>query len=189
MPRLFLTLLLLALSSSLHACRAKSDASLDSSSSATTSDSSPRGPLSWFRKKEPPPRFVTLDSTRYLGANTPAVPPPPGLPDAALIQTAPLAAELTDEGASAVTDEHWRPDWWSDQPVHDKPGATVSVCALGDASDLLTARRKAMDLARETLKRQLAGARPPDAPAIRADSVRIPDNRFRAFVRLTAPSR
>lgn len=145
---------------------------------------SPPAPrVGWLRQKAPAPRFEELDSSRYSGVAAKQPPSAPGLPDVALMQTETLE-HLAPEGSAAVVDDHWRPEWWSDKPVRDE--GEVRVCAMGEAPDLLAARKKALELARDMLKRELAGARPPDVPATKADSVRMPDGRYRAFVRLAA---
>lgn len=180
------------LSVAVGGCGAKRAGDRDGASSALPEPPQRPGPLArLFKKKEPPPRFDQLDSTRYLGAPESTPPVPAGLPDAALLQAAALepSGGVAHDGSGAVADPSWRPEWWSDQPVREPGTSTVSVCALGEAKDLLTARRTALELAREVLKSQLAGARLPDSPGTRADSVKMPDGRYRAFVRLTAPVR
>ncbi len=142
-----------------------------------------------LRRKAPAPRFEELDSSRYAGVSPAAVKQPPsapGLPDVALMQTETLE-HLAPEGSAAVVDDRGRPEWWNDKPLRED--GEVRVCAMGEAPDLLAARKKALELARDMLKRELAGARPPDVPATNADSVRMPDGRYRAFVRLAARSR
>lgn len=78
-----------------------------------------------------------------------------------------------------------RPEWWHNDLKRE--GGKVSVCRLADDLDLLVARRKAMEAATEAYfaATGLAGK---DAQ-IEADSLRLPDGKFRAFVRMTGAAR
>jgi hypothetical protein len=75
-----------------------------------------------------------------------------------------------------------RPEWWSDTPV--TRGGVLSVCAGAEDRDLLSARRRAVETA--TQRFVTVTGKTPSEPELQADSVRLGDGTFRAFVRLSA---
>jgi len=77
------------------------------------------------------------------------------------------------------------PEWWHDAPL--RTDGVMSVCALADDFDLLTARKKAIATATRVFTEQTGAA--PKEPTVQADSGRWDDGPFRAFVRITAPEK
>ncbi|MBX3359414.1 MAG: hypothetical protein KF745_13425 [Phycisphaeraceae bacterium] len=95
----------------------------------------------------------------------------------------PAAAEPPAPVAPAVQSV-WdqRPSWWIDQPVAGE--GTLSVAAMADDSSLSAALRAAVDSAAVQLKDRLGSD--PDSVSTKSDTLRLPDGRYRAFVRSTA---
>jgi hypothetical protein len=155
----------------------------------------------------PPPRVDALDPGRYTDGRTDAV---EGLGESVTMHVgtqvigsrdaanaagahADRSAQADDDASSAddtlsqqlvANPSEFLPAWWHDAP--DRTKTSVSICAQSDANELVEARGLAIDRARQRLRALLGGAKLPDAPASKADSVRLPDGRYRAFVRLTA---
>lgn len=78
----------------------------------------------------------------------------------------------------------WRPDWWLAKP--EKADGMLSICAMASDKDLLVARRRAIEAATGSFVDE--AGRAPTGAEIKADSLRLDDGVFRAFVRLTAKS-
>lgn len=76
--------------------------------------------------------------------------------------------------------EDWRPEWWL--PVPERAPGTASVTTMSTSRDLLSARREALASARSAFL--VVTGQAPARSSTQADSVRLPDGRFRAFVRL-----
>jgi len=108
----------------------------------------------------------------------PAQPAQP-VPAAAEPRPAPQPAPKPTADAEA-----WRPAWWI-EGVQKRDGSTVAG-AMATEADLLTARRRAVDLAIAALEKAL-GKAPADTDT-KVDTLRLPDGRYRAFILVSAPA-
>jgi hypothetical protein len=102
----------------------------------------------------------------------------------AACKSLPVAAPTIEPTPETPSADKWRPAWWHERPVIE--GNRISICALAEDTDLLSARKKAIQLARRLIAEAEGGVKTVDDAATRTDSVRLPDGTFRAFVRMTA---
>lgn len=137
-----------------------------------------------FKKNPPPPRAEALDPERYGASHGESAEARTG--ENGEFIALPGAEDHSSEWANAAprgNPDTWRPEWWRDDSV--KEAGRLNVFATGEGADLLIARRRAMEAARDRLKLDLAGTRVPDAPGVTGDSVRLSNGTYRAFVRLS----
>ena len=76
--------------------------------------------------------------------------------------------------------ERWRPEWWGDQPLRDD--GLITVWAMAEDADLLTARVKAISRAEAMLAGE-AGRSVRTLGTV-TDSVQLESGLFRALVRV-----
>ena len=88
--------------------------------------------------------------------------------------------------SSAAPTDAWRPDWWIDRPARGSGATGTTVAAFGTDVDLLVARKKAVDEANRQLA-EILGSTPDSVPA-RADTIHLPDGKYRTFVLVTVPA-
>ncbi len=141
----------------------------------------------WSLRRPPPARVDQLDPDRYDRRRAGEAGPGEVRDEATGEDAADDRAEPEPRTAAS-----WRPTWWHD--AAQREGGRVFVCAFADGLDLVGARARALDLARATLARELGAGDPAGGEAgasgragdtTLADSLRLPDGRYRAFVRIS----